>query len=76
MVSLGYSFTLPALALGLTQKDLVNIKEMENNVLKLSDKLLSLSSSYQTSPNEPGAPAKEPEEKEDTTLVKEESIDN
>ena len=76
MVSLGYSFTLPALALGLTQKDLVNIKEMENNVLKLSDKLISISSSYQTSSNEPVATEKETEEKEDTTLVKEESIDN
>ena len=37
---------MPALAFGLTQKDLVNIKDLENDVLKLGDKLKPLSTSY------------------------------
>lgn len=43
---LGYSAILPAVALGLNQKDLVNIKDLENEVLQLKDKLIPLSSSY------------------------------
>ena len=46
LVGSGYSALLPALALGLTQKDLVNIKDLENDVLKLGDKLKPLSTSY------------------------------
>ena len=42
----GYSFLLPAIALGLSQKDLVNIKDLENDILKLSTKLIPLESSY------------------------------
>lgn len=42
----GYSALVPALALGLTQKDLVNVKDLENNVLKLKDILIPLSTSY------------------------------
>jgi hypothetical protein len=34
------------LAFGLTQKDLVSIKDLENDVLKLGDKLKPLSTSY------------------------------
>ena len=46
LVGSGYSALLPALAFGLTQKDLVNIKDLENDVLKLGDKLKPLMSSY------------------------------
>ena len=46
LVGSGYSALMPALAFGLTQKDLVNIKELENDVLKLGDKLKPLSTSY------------------------------
>lgn len=46
LVGLGYSALLPALALGLSQKDLTSIKELENDVLKLPDILKPLSSSY------------------------------
>jgi len=35
----GYSFLLPALALGITQKDLVNLKDLENDALDLMKKL-------------------------------------
>ena len=46
LVGSGYSALMPALAFGLTQKDLVNIKDLENDVLKLGDKLKPLSTSY------------------------------
>jgi hypothetical protein len=46
LVGSGYSALMPALAFGLTQKDLVNIKDLENDVLKLGDKLKPLQSSY------------------------------
>lgn len=46
LVGSGYSALMPALAFGLTQKDLVSIKDLENDVLKLGDKLKPLMSSY------------------------------
>jgi hypothetical protein len=46
LVGSGYSFLLPAMALGLSQKDLVNIKDLENKVLLLGEKLIPLSTSY------------------------------
>lgn len=46
LVGSGYSALMPALALGLTQRDLVNIKDLENDVLKLGDRLKPLSTSY------------------------------
>ena len=59
----GYSALVPALGAGLGQRDLVNLKDLENDVLKLGDRLKPLSTSYtQTS-----APSKEGdgEEKQD-----------
>jgi len=44
--SSGYSFLLPAIGLGLSQKDLLNLKDLENDVLKLGDKLKPLETSY------------------------------
>ena len=52
LVGSGYSALMPALAFGLTQKDLVNIKDLENDVLKLGDKLKPLSTSYTQSNSE------------------------
>ena len=46
LVGSGYSALLPALAFGLTQKDLVNVKDLENDVLKLGDRLKPLMTSY------------------------------
>lgn len=55
LVGSGYSALLPALALGLSQKDLTSIKELENDVLKLPDILRPLSTSYtQTGDGESG----------------------
>ena len=46
LVGSGYSFLMPAIALGLSQKDLGNLKDLENNVLKLGEKLIPPSTSY------------------------------
>lgn len=42
----GYSFILPALATGLTQSDLSNLKTLENDVLEFDTKLIPLLSAY------------------------------
>jgi hypothetical protein len=55
----GYSLLLPALAQGFSQKDLVNLKDLENDVLKLGDKLIPPKTSFNTS----GDDASEKEEK-------------
>jgi hypothetical protein len=75
----GYSFLLPGLALGLSQRDLGNLKDLENTVLKLSEKLIPLQTSYtqpSTSvvPETPGAPKKPPEETSDKTEKNKESL--
>ena len=74
----GYSFVMPALALGLTQSDLSDIKDLENDLLVLSEKLLPLSSSYTQSESGtgdgPGAPKLDPTEKSDKTIKNEESL--
>ena len=72
----GYSFLLPAIAAGLTQKDLVNIKNLENNVLKLDEILIPLSSSYTQSSGEVGRPKLAVEDKSPKTIQNEESLDN
>lgn len=46
LVGSGYSFLMPAVALGLSQKDLGNLKDLENNLLKLGEKLIPPSTSY------------------------------
>ena len=58
----GYSYLMPSLALGITQKDLVNLKDLENTALKLLDKLIPLSSAYtQSSGNPVGRPELSPD---------------
>lgn len=76
----GYSFILPALALGITQRDLSGLKDLENDVLKLNEKLLPLQSAYTqsgtgTGTGEVGAPEKPLEEKSQKTIQNEQSID-
>jgi len=72
----GYSFLLPALASGISQKELMNVKSLENDVLKLPELLIPLSSSYTQSDKGPGAPEKKPEEKSDKTIQNENAIDH
>jgi hypothetical protein len=68
LATAGYSLIVPALAQGLNQKDLVNIKDLENDVLKLTDRLLPPKTSFTDSAaqdNEGGRPTKEAGEKKD-----------
>lgn len=71
----GYSFLLPTIAAGLSQKDLSNLKVLENDVLKLREKLLPLESSYTQSSGEVGRPRLNVDEKSPKTLQNEESLD-
>lgn len=78
LVGSGYSFLLPAMALGMSQKDLGNIKDLENDVLKLGEKLIPPATSYTQGaegPEKGGRPGKEDSEKADKTLEKEKSLD-
>lgn len=77
----GYSLLLPAIALGISQKDLLGLKELENDVLKLGEKLIPLASSYTQSGttgtgNSVGRPALSPEQKSVKTVQNEQSINN
>jgi hypothetical protein len=77
LVGSGYSFLIPALTLGIGQRDLGNLKDLENDLLKLDKKLIPLQTSYTQGAdnNKSGRPGKEDSEKADTTLEKEESLD-
>jgi hypothetical protein len=74
----GYSYLLPALALGISQRDLCNLKDLENSFLELQDKLLPLGSAYTQSANtqENGRPSLKEEEKAEQTIKNEEALDN
>ena len=78
LATAGYSLIIPALAQGLTQRDLVNLKDLENDVLELSDKLIPPKTSFTdngSSGEEGGRPTKETGEKKDKTLENEQSIE-
>lgn len=82
LASNGYSFMLPMVALGFSQNELLNLKTLENDILKLQDYLVPLKSSYtataadseNSGENGAGNPVKE-EEKAPTTIQNEESQD-
>ena len=82
LASSGYSILVPAIAEGFSQKDIIGIKDLENDVLKLGEKLIPLTSSYTQSnsntekESEGGRPAKEQSEKSDKTIENETSLDN
>ena len=80
LATAGYSLLVPAIAQGFSQKDLVNIKDLENDVLKLTEKLIPPSTAFTQSANGAdaegnGRPSKEPEDKKDQTIRNEESIE-
>lgn len=72
----GYSFLLPAAAAGLNQYELMNTKALENEVLKLTEVLIPLSSSYTQSTNPVGAPEKKLEDKAQKTIQNEDALNN
>ena len=70
----GYSFILPMLGLGFSQKQLSDIKALENDLLDLKEQLIPLSTAY-TQSETPGRPSKDNEDKSDKTIANEESLD-
>lgn len=70
--SMGYSYFLPAIAMGLSQRDLVDIKELENNLLDLHEKLVPLRTSYtgggEEADSEGGRPTLDDNKKSDKTV--------
>ena len=80
LASSGYSFLLPVIASGLSQKEIINIKDLENDVLDLGDKLRPLKSSFTSDTSgegskETGRPKKEEDQKADKTIQNEESLE-
>jgi len=75
MANSGYSFLLPALAMGISQKELGNIKDLENDVLELKEKLVPLSTAFTESGNSPGRPELPAEQKSAKTIANEKSLD-
>lgn len=71
----GYSFYLPSVVMDLSQRDLIGLKELENDVDNLQEKLLPLSSAYTQSADEGGRPAMKTEDKAETTIKQEISKD-
>ena len=72
----GYSFLLPSLALGITQKDLLNLKNLENDALDLLTKLVPLSSAYTQGTGQVGRPELPADQKSQKTIQNEQSLDN
>ncbi len=71
----GYSFMLPALAMDISQRELNDLKDLENDVLKLKEKLLPLSTAY-TETGNVGRPEKDAQDKSAKTIANEKSLDN
>ena len=78
LASSGYSLLLPAIAQGFTARDLVNVKDLENDVLSLTDKLIPLQTAFTQSgaADKGGAPKKEALDKAPKTIENEKSLDN
>lgn len=53
----GYSFIIPSLAMGISQRELMNLKDLEKNVLKMGEYLEPLSSAYTQSSDSGSAAA-------------------
>lgn len=75
LASSGYSFLLPSIALGLSQKSLGEVKDLEEDILQLYDKLKPLQSAYTQSGNDVGRPPLDDSEKSDKTIANERSLD-
>lgn len=75
----GYSYLLPAIAMGVSQRELSGLKELENDVLELGEVLIPLASSYTQSGDgtgQVGRPKKDPSELSPKTEANEKAKDN
>lgn len=69
LATLGYSFIIPAAVLGLNQKDLISLKNLENNLLHLDTILIPLQSSFtQSGDQDGGRPSVSDTEKSPATI--------
>lgn len=74
----GYSLLLPAIAQGVSQRDLMNLKDLENNLLDLPVVLKPSQSAYTQSKDvteEGGRPSLDNKDKTEKTLENEKSLD-
>lgn len=76
LASSGYSYLIPAVALGFSQRQIIDLKDLENKVLKLESRFVPLQSAFQQPANgqantqttsqdeesENGAPKKDPKD--------------
>lgn len=81
LANVGYSFLLPAIAMDLNQSQIIGIKDLENDFLKIGEKLIPISASQSEGEETPdgkgkvGAPEKAPEDKSPKTESNQKSID-
>ena len=76
LANAGYSLLLPAIAMDLNQSQIIGVKDLENDFLKIGEKLISTQSSeIKEEKNSVGAPKKAPEDKSPKTEANEKSID-
>ena len=73
LASSGYSYLLPAIAMGFSQKDFDNVKSLEKDVLGLRDKMEPLQSGYNSTGEGPGRPKKAQDEKSEKTVKNEQA---
>jgi hypothetical protein len=76
MANSGYSFIVPMLAMGISQRELNNLKDLENDVLKLKEKLIPLSTAFTESAGSPGRPELPAQQKSAKTIANEKSLDS
>lgn len=69
----GYSFMIPSLAMGLEQNQLLDIKKVETEVLKMQDVLVPLQSSHTSSGKDSGKKGEEKEGSKKTELEQEQT---
>ena len=81
LASSGYSLLIPSAAFGIDERSLIDLKHLENDVLKINSLLIPPSTSY-TQPSTPastdsaaGAPTKDPVDKQDETIERERQLE-
>lgn len=89
MANSGFSYIIPAVAMGITQKDLCDLRDLELEVLKLDERLKPLSTAFTQSANADnnaasqnpnkgegaGRPALDPSERSEKTTANRESLE-